>query len=257
MDMIARETRRVTGTSTTLGGSGDPSPATAQGLRWAIHAVADRLRGDPARSGRSGPATAGTDLDGLSVVVSGVGKVGSALARHLVQADGAKVAVTDLDVDAAARVVDELGVAAGRTAADAHALACDVFAPCALGGVLNRGTIPQLRCRAVVGAANNQLAHDADAARLADRGILYAPDFVVNAGGVINIAEERTGYDAERAAAAVRRVGDSTAEVLARAAAEDTTTVAAALAIGQARIAAVSGTRRIRRFDGGVTHRPA
>lgn len=238
MDLIARETRCVTGTSPLLGGSGDPSEATARGVYWAMRATAEHLEGSP-------------DLAGLRVVVSGVGKVGSALVRLLVS-DGAKVTVADVNGDAVARVagngvdvVDHL---------EAHRSGCDVFAPCALGAVLNRRSIGELNCRAVVGAANNQLETDRDAEELSERGIVYVPDFVVNAGGVINIADELIGYHRERALASVQRIGGTTAEILKLAAGGSKTTVEAATQLADARIASVSATRRITSFPPPARH---
>ncbi len=229
MDLIWRETRSVTGVSPALGGSGDPSDATAQGVGWAIQAVAEHL-----------------GLGGLRVVISGVGKVGSILARLLV-ADGAKVTVADTDASATEELGRQLGVDVVAPG-DAHRTPCDIFSPCALGGVLDERTIPELDCQAVVGSANNQLAAPGDALALAGRGIVYAPDFVVNAGGVINIADELAGYHRERALTAVRRIGATTTEVLRRAAADGTTTVAAAETVAEARIAAIGGLDRIRTF---------
>jgi glutamate dehydrogenase/leucine dehydrogenase len=232
MDLIARETRCVTGTSPLLGGSGDPSEATARGVYWAMRATAEHLEGS-------------TDLSGLHVVVSGVGKVGSGLVRLLV-ADGAKVTVSDVDPVA----VDRLAGDGVSTVApeEAHRAACDIFAPCALGAVLNSRSIPELRCRAVVGAANNQLETDADGEALAQRRIVYVPDFVVNAGGVINIADELVGYHRERALDAVKRIGSTTSKILAAAADGSTTTVEAATQLAEARIQSVSATRRISSF---------
>ena len=226
MDLIRQETPYVTGTSLELGGSGDPSPATADGCLHAMHAVAEHLWGGPS-------------LEGRHVVVSGVGKVGSALVDHLVAA-GARVTVSDISAAAIERVRAEHGVDVVGVD-EAHAVECDVFSPCALGAVLSERTIPELRCAAVVGSANNQLAEDADAGRIADAGVLYAPDFVVNAGGVINIAEEVDGYDVARARAAVARIHDNTATVLATAEAEGTTTVEAAERVAMRRIEAKRG----------------
>jgi glutamate dehydrogenase/leucine dehydrogenase len=231
MDLVRRETPYVTGTSLSLGGSGDPSPATALGCTHAMRAVAERLWGDP-------------DLGGRHVVVSGVGKVGSALVGHLVEA-GARVTVADVVDAAVRRVVDRHGVDAVAVD-DVHAVPCDIYAPCALGGVLNERTIPELRCAAVVGSANNQLAEEADAKRIADAGVLYAPDFVVNAGGVINIAEELRGYDGERARAALARIHDNTAAVLDTAEAEGLTTAEAAERVAERRIEAMASVQRIR-----------
>lgn len=261
MDVIFRETRCVTGVSPGLGGSGDPSEATAIGVWWAMRAVAEHLAGASSGSpgtnwgdGDGGNVTAhdrdgdsvGGRLEGMHVVISGVGKVGRALARLVVR-DGAKLTVADTDQAALDRLVGELGVAT-TTPRSAHTLPCDIFSPCALGGVLNPTTIPQLACRAVVGCANNQLATAGDAALLDRRGILYAPDFVVNAGGVINIADELAGYQRERALAAVRHIGTATGEVLTHAAEAGITTVEAAEALAQARISAVGRVKSIRNF---------
>jgi glutamate dehydrogenase/leucine dehydrogenase len=236
MDMIARETRCVTGTSPMLGGSGDPSEATARGVYWSMRATGAHLDGAP-------------DLTGIRVVVSGVGKVGSSLVR-LLCADGAKVTIADVDEVATARLKSDPTLEVEVTDVhSAHTVACDILAPCALGAVLSERTIPQLRCRAVVGAANNQLETEKDADLLAARGIVYVPDFVANAGGVINIADELVGYHSERAMAAVERISTTTAQILDLAARDSTTTVAAAEALAEARIHNVSATKRVRSFD--------
>ncbi|MGE3620354.1 MAG: Glu/Leu/Phe/Val dehydrogenase [Acidimicrobiia bacterium] len=231
MDLIRRETRHVTGVSESLGGSGDPSPATAWGVYWAMRAVAGHLWGDD-------------DLGGRQVCISGVGKVGAALAGHLHEA-GAKLTVADVDAAALARVVEATGAAVVEPDR-AHAVDCDVFAPCALGGVLSSTTIPQLRCAAVVGSANNQLAEAQDAQRLRESGVLYAPDYVVNAGGVINIAEERDGYDRGRAFARIRGVHDTVHRVIDLAEAQGITTAEAADRLAEQRIAEVGRVRMIR-----------
>ena len=231
MDMIRRETRHVTGVSESLGGSGDPSPATAWGVLWAMRAVAERLWGGPSLVGRH-------------VCISGVGKVGAPLADHLAD-EGAKLTVADVNEAAVDAVVERHGaVPVGPD--EAHRVACDIFSPCALGAVLNPETIPELGCEAVVGSANNQLASTADAERLRQRGILYAPDFVANAGGVINIAEEPHGYDHSRAYARIRSIRDTLAAVFARSDAEAITPADAADRLARERIAAVSRVRLIR-----------
>ena len=201
MDLIRRETPYVTGVSESLGGSGDPSPATAWGVLAALRTVGRRVWGSPSLADRH-------------IVVVGVGKVGRALVEHLLD-EGARVTVADVDPVAIETVVKEHGVATVEPA-DAHALECDVLSPCALGGVLNARTIPELRCSAVCGSANNQLETPADGQRLADRGVLFAPDYVVSAGGVINIAEERTGlgYDRARAWARIGGIEATLATVL-------------------------------------------
>ena len=232
MDVISRETRHVTGVSESLGGSGDPSPATAWGVLWAMKAVAERLWGSPSLSGRH-------------VCISGVGKVGGALAEHLAT-EGAKLTVTDVNTKAVDMVVDRDGAKAVAPEA-AHAVPCDIFSPCALGAVLNATTIPELHCDAVVGSANNQLAAEQeDAERLRQRGIVYAPDFVANAGGVINIAEEPHGYDRQRAYDRIRTIHDTLLRVFDRAEADGITTAAAADRLAEERIASVSHTQLIR-----------
>jgi glutamate dehydrogenase/leucine dehydrogenase len=224
----------VTGVSRELGGSGDPSIATAYGLLWAMKAVALHLWGD-------------TSLVGRHVAVAGVGKVGSALLGHLAE-ERARITVADVTPGAVERAVAEFGAEAVAVE-KIHAVECDIYAPCAMGSVLNTATIPELRCAAVVGSANNQLADGAaSAAALAEAGVLYAPDFVANAGGLINIAEELapTGYHPDLAAAAVRRIFDTVTSVLHRAEADGVTTAAAADALADDRIAALSAVHQIR-----------
>ena len=234
MDLIREVTTAVTGTNPDRGGSGDPSEATAEGVRCALRAV-----------------VGSDDLSGLRVVIAGVGKVGSGLCRRLV-ADGATVIVADTDPARVATLRAEWGVAE-VAAAEAHRTPCDVFSPCALGAVLNALSIPELSCRAVVGAANNQLAEPEDAERLDAAGITYAPDFVVNAGGIINIAEELApaGYDRDRALQQVARIGDTVRRVLDAAATEGTTTALAAERLAERRIATAGGPP-LRSFPAGL-----
>jgi valine dehydrogenase (NAD+) len=231
MDTVRRETRFVTGVSRELGGSGDPSAATAYGLLWAMKAVARHLWGDPSLVGRH-------------VALAGVGKVGTALLAHLAE-ERARVTAADVRRAAVERAVAE-EVAAEKI----HAVDCDIYAPCALGGGLNAETIPELRCAAVVGAANNQLADGVASARsLAEAGVLYAPDFVVNAGGLVNIAEELVpgGYHPDRAMTAVRRIFDTVTSVLQAAEADGVTTAEAADRLAEDRIGALSSVHHIRR----------
>ncbi len=227
MDLVRTVTPHVSGVSEHLGGSGDPSPATALGVLWAMKAVAQRLWG------------AGS-LDGRHVCVNGVGKVGGALADHLHE-EGARLTVADVRPEAAAAIAERTGaVVVGPGAA--HAVECDVYSPCALGGALSEVTIPSLRCAAVVGCANNQLATPQDAQRIADSGVLYAPDYVTNAGGVINIAQERGGYDRARAEERIRGIHDTILRVLDLADAEGITTAAAADLLAERRIEAARMT---------------
>ncbi|MGH9150278.1 MAG: Glu/Leu/Phe/Val family dehydrogenase [Acidimicrobiales bacterium] len=231
MDLIRRETGWVTGVSPSYGGSGDPSEATAVGVLHAMRAVAAHLWGSPGLGDRH-------------IAISGVGKVGSALAGHLAE-EGARITVADVVPAAAEAMVTRYGTATVPPE-KAHAVDCDLFAPCAFGGALNPATIPELRCRAVVGAANNQLADASCPARLAEAGVLWAPDFVVNAGGIINVADELDGYDPERAKASVGRIFATTAAVLAAAEAEGIHPLDAATRLAERRIASVGAARRLR-----------
>jgi glutamate dehydrogenase/leucine dehydrogenase len=227
MDALRSHTPYVTGTSEHLGGSGDPSPATAWGVFHAIGAVATRLWGGP-------------DVAGRHVVVLGVGKVGGELARHL-HAAGARLTLADVRDDAVRALAAELD-AEVVDPVDALSTTCDVLAPCALGAVLSSATIPDLRCAAVCGAANNQLDTDDDAVRLADAGVLYAPDYVVNAGGVINIADETApgGYDRERAWRRVEGIAETLRNVFRLADERGITTGDAADRLAEERLAAAT-----------------
>ncbi len=198
MVLIARETPWVSGLPYAQGGSGDPSPETARGVMAALRAVGDRVWGS-------------TDLAGRRVAVQGVGKVGMDLVRRLTEA-GAETIITDANPDAMAFAAETYG-SEPVGLDEIYDVECDVFSPCALGATLNADTIPRLRCSAIAGSANNQLATDTDIERIVARGILYAPDFVVNAGGVINIAVETDGYSIERAEAMVDRIYDNLSEV--------------------------------------------
>jgi valine dehydrogenase (NAD+) len=203
MDGIAAVTPWVTGVSETLGGSGDPSPVTAVGVHAAMRAAARHRWGTP-------------ELAGRHVAIQGAGKVGGGLARLLV-ADGVRVSVGDIDDRRVEALAAEVPIA--TVAADAVlATPADVLAPCALGGVLTRASVDGLRCEIVCGGANNQLATVEIDDALASRGILYAPDFVANAGGILNIAEEFVGYSRERALAAARGIETTMTKVLVAAA---------------------------------------
>jgi leucine dehydrogenase len=222
METIAERTKHVTGLSRRRGGSGDPSPWTALGVDAAIRASLERKLGS-------------ADPRGRTVVVSGLGHVGAPLAKLLAKA-GAKLVVADID-RSKKRLAEQLG-ARWVTPAKALTVAADVFAPCALGGVLDHDSVPALQVPIVAGAANNQLADDSIADLLAERGILWAPDFVANAGGIINIAVElgRGGYDPDRARVKVVGVGDTMREIYDLAQAEGDTPFSAALALAHRRV---------------------
>lgn len=202
------------------GGAGGSGPATALGVFVALEAAAGQVFGNPSLAGRR-------------VLVQGAGSVGGVLIERLVAA-GAEVLWSDVDPAALERFRALPFVAPERV----YDTECDLFSPCALGGVLNEATIPRLRCRAVAGAANNQLATPEDAERLRARGILYAPDFVVSLGGSVAITGiEAMGWSRERAEEEVRRIGDALRNVFARAEAEGITTDVAARRIAEDRLA--------------------
>ena len=217
MAIVAEFTRHVCGRPVELGGSGDPSPYTALGVEVAIRtALRDR------------------HVAGRAITVAGLGHVGAALADRLARA-GAQLTVTDID-PAKRAGAERMGIAWVEPE-EALDVPGDVFAPCALGGVLDDAAVARLRVRVVAGAANNQLAHDGIAARMHERGILWAPDFIANAGGLINVAAELGEYDPYRVRRAVYGIGDTLRAVFARARRENTTTLAAAEALVAERLA--------------------
>ncbi|MFZ0173405.1 MAG: Glu/Leu/Phe/Val dehydrogenase dimerization domain-containing protein [Acidimicrobiales bacterium] len=194
MDLIGQLTPFVGGRSAALGGSGDPSPITAFGVVRAIEATAAALWGSP-------------NLEGRHIAINGVGKVGHELAALCAQR-GAWLSVADVSPAALAAVRSEL--TAEVVAPEAiHAVPCDLYAPCALGSALNDRTVAELACQAVCGAANNQLDTAHTEKDLQSRGITYVPDYVANAGGIINIAYEAGGYDAAAARAHAGRIYDT------------------------------------------------
>ncbi len=180
MDYVHMETDYVAGLA---GLSGDPSPVTAHGVFRAIQASAFHKWGSD-------------DLSGKRIAIQGCGHVGAYLAGELAQS-GATLVVTDIDAERVRAVTDATGATAVPTA-DIYGVKADIFAPCALGGVINDQTIPQLKVEIVAGAANNQLLDTAHGDRLQELGILYAPDYVANAGGVINVYSELAGWNSER-----------------------------------------------------------
>jgi leucine dehydrogenase len=180
---------------------------------------------------------AGTLAD-RHAAIQGAGKVGSRLARHLA-GDGCRLTIADVSDEAVRALAGELGAAVAQPH-EIHRVPCDVFSPCALGGALSALTIPDLACRAVCGCANNQLATPEDGERLAGRGVVYAPDYIVNAGGVINISHEAGGYDRRAAFDHAWRIGETLERVLDLAEAEGVTTARAADMIAEQRLEAGS-----------------
>ncbi len=228
MAMLAEFTEHVVGRPTAGGGSGDPGDFTAAGVLAGMRAACREVFGTP-------------DLAGRSVAIVGLGSVGANLARRLA-ATGARLEVCDID-PAKRALADSLGARWIDAAEHAHAAAVDVLAPCALGGLIDARRVEELRCRIVCGAANNQLDADARAERMAGRGILYAPDFIVNAGGLINVALELTGYDAGLATHRADDIEGVLGRVLDRARGGATTPLAAARALAAERLAESAGRR--------------
>jgi len=227
MTVIAGVTAHVTGLSRRRGGSGDPSPWTALGVEAAIGVSVEEALGS-------------ASLKGRSVAVIGLGHVGARVARACAKA-GASLVVADIDPAKQALAAD-LG-ARWTTPEKALLADVDVVAPCALGGVLDHDSAPRLRCAVVAGAANNQLADDAVADLLHARGILWAPDFVANAGGIINIAVELEpgGYDPRRARVRVRGIADTLRRVYADARAIDATPLTAANELARRNLVVADG----------------
>ncbi|WIM96675.1 Glu/Leu/Phe/Val dehydrogenase dimerization domain-containing protein [Actinoplanes oblitus] len=232
MDVIARETRYVTGRSVEHGGAGDSSVLTAWGVFQGMRAAAEHTWGSPTLAGRT-------------VGVAGLGKVGKYLVGHLIE-DGATVVATD--VNPAALEWARTTHPAVELVADNQALITadlDVYAPCALGGALNDDTVPVLRAKVVTGAANNQLAHPGIGKLLDDRGILYTPDYVVNAGGVIQVADEIEGFNFDRAKLRATAIFDTTRRILQLAGDEGVPPAVAADRLAERRMAEVGRLRSI------------
>jgi len=199
MDYVNLETDFVTGVSKAKGSSGDPSPKTAWGTFRGMQACAKEAWGSD-------------DLKGKVVAVQGVGHVGHYVCEYLHQA-GAKLIICDIQQDVIDRVVSAVG--AEVVAPDAiYDVQCDIFAPCALGAVINDNTIDRLKCKIIAGASNNVLAENRHGDMLEEKGIIYAPDYVINAGGLMNVADELSGYNEERAMAKVSTIYDNIAKVI-------------------------------------------
>ena len=232
MDLVARESRHVTGRTTAHGGAGDSSVLTAYGVFCGMRAAAEVAWGESRLAGRT-------------VGVAGVGKVGRHLVRHLLE-DGADGVVTDVHQPSVDRVREEHPeVRVSASTEELVAGSLDVYAPCAMGGALSDEVVAVLSARIVCGAANNQLAHDGVGKSLADKGVLYAPDYCVNAGGVIQVADELEGFSFERAQQRASHIFDTTREVLDRAATDGVPPSVAADRLAERRIHDVSRLRGI------------
>jgi valine dehydrogenase (NAD+) len=232
MDVIARECDYVTGRTLAHGGAGDSSILTAFGVFQGMRAAAEHTWGDPTLRGRR-------------VGVEGVGKVGRRLVEHLIT-DGAEVVVTDVTEAAIDRVRTEhpeVEVTDGHDALTGADL--DVYAPCAMGGALDDATVEALRAKIVCGGANNQLAHPGIEKQLADRGVLYAPDYVVNSGGVIQVADEIEGFDFDRARQKATGIFDTTRRIFQIASDEGVPPAVAADRLAERRMSEIGRLRGI------------
>lgn len=226
MEYVHMETDHVTGIPESMGGSGDPSPVTAYGVYMGMKATAKHVYGSE-------------DLSDKAVAVQGVGHVGMYLVDHLVK-EGAKVFISDIDQTKLADVSKKTGAQiVGMD--EIYDLDMDIYAPCALGATLNDDTIPRLKASIITGGANNQLKEETKHGyMLIDRGIAYAPDFLVNAGGLINVGAEYYGpYNREKAHRDAEKIYDTTLNILKMAADESITSQEAAIKIAEERIAAM------------------
>lgn len=221
---VGLETQYVTGRPQSEGSSGNPSPYTAHGCVVALDAVAREAFGTDS-------------LSGLSIAIHGIGAVGGALAR-LCAERGAKVTVTDVDRDRARKLAEEIGAALIEDPDDLLFCECDILCPCARGPVFDDDSIPKLRCKAIAGAANNQLADARHGRALRERGILYAPDYVVNAGGIINVSCEfdSGGYREENCFKKLEIIGTNLREIFRIAKEENISTAEAADALAEAKL---------------------
>lgn len=233
MEYINMETKHVTGLPESMGGGGDPSPVTAFGVYMGMKATARHVFGTDS-------------LEGKRIGVQGVGQVGMHLVEYL-KKEGAQIFITDLFADKVKSLATRFGVT-GIAQDDIYDLDMDIYAPCALGATLNDDTIPRLRCAMVAGAANNQLKDEVKHGyMLIDRSIAYAPDFLINAGGLINVYNEYLGhYNRERVFAQAEKIYQTCTNILELASAERISTQEAAIRLAQDRIDAIGRVRMTR-----------
>lgn len=235
MEYIFMETKYVTGVAPAHGGSGDPSPVTAFGVFRGMQASAKAAFGDES-------------LTGKRIAVQGLGNVGSHLVEHLAKAN-AKIIVTDVDQEKCRRMTETFGVEVVPHE-KIYDVPCDIFAPCAMGAVINNETLPRLKCRIVCGGANNQLKEDRHGVELQQKGILYAPDYVVNAGGLINVYVEMEGYVRERALRMAQNIYDTVERVYKIAAELKIPTYVAADRLAEERVQRIGQIKK--GFFGGI-----
>ena len=222
MEYVRMKTKHVTGIPESMGGSGNPSPVTAFGVYMGMKASAKYKWGNDSLSGKN-------------IVVQGVGHVGENLVKHLTE-EGANIIINDINEERLLKISEKYGakIVMGDAIFD---LEMDIYAPCALGATVNPNTLSRLKCEIIAGAANNQLAdEDRDGRICAEKGIVYAPDFLINAGGLINVYSELKGYKRDEALNKTRAIFDTTLEILKKAELENITTHSAALEIAEERI---------------------
>ncbi len=230
MEYIALETKHVTGVPEYMGGSGDPSPFTAYGVFTGMKAAAKKTWGNDSLSGRK-------------VLVQGVGHVGQYLVEHLVK-EGAHVAISDINEVKIRQTVAKFPSVTVLSNGDIWNYDMDIYAPCALGATVNTDTIGKLKCAIIAGAANNQLEdEEVHGPMLISKGILYAPDFLINAGGLINVSAELDGYNKERVLGKVEKIYDRTLEIFAKSEAEKTHTQRAAIQIAEKRLQDIANVK--------------
>jgi len=230
MEYIAMETKHVTGVPEYMGGSGDPSPFTAYGVFIGMKAAAKKQFGSD-------------DLHGKKVMVQGVGHVGQYLVGHLVEA-GAKVYITDIDAQKIKQTVDAHRNVEVIDTKGMWDVAFDIYAPCALGATINDDSISKMNCAVIAGAANNQLADETvHGNMLIEKGIVYAPDFLINAGGLINVGAELDGYNRERVMNNVEKIYDRTLEIFDYAETEKMHVQGAAIKLAEKRIADIAAIK--------------
>jgi leucine dehydrogenase len=224
MEYIKMETDFVSGLPENMGGSGDPSPVTAYGVYLSMKASAKEKWGNDSLSGKK-------------VVVQGIGHVGESLVKHLVK-EGATVSIYDINEERVKAVAKETGVTVITDGAKLYDLEMDIYAPCALGATVNTDTLNRLKCAIICGAANNQLADENVHGKMViEKGILYAPDFVVNAGGIINVYYELEGYNRERALSHAEKIYNTTLDIFKVSKEQNIPTYMAANRIAEKRIA--------------------
>ncbi|WP_010650802.1 Leu/Phe/Val dehydrogenase [Oceanobacillus massiliensis] len=228
MDLIHLETDYVAGTSSYSGASGNPSPVTAYGVYKGMKASAKEAFGNDS-------------LEGKTIAIQGVGNVAYALCEYL-HNEGAELIVTDINKEAVKRAVDAFGAKAVDPD-DIYEAECDIYAPCALGATINDSTIPKLKAKVIAGSANNQLKSTTHGDIVHEKGIVYAPDYVINAGGVINVADELVGYNAERAMKNVETIYSSLERVFEIAKRDNIPTYVAADRMAEERIQSVRNSR--------------